>query len=357
MKTKMLRNTALGALAATACLWAGLWAGGAHAQANLTAETSSPGNSPHLSIVHMADVLAKDGIANLQVQEGQTLTNSLINVAEGKTDMAALPLILHFLLDKGRGPYSKQGKNGAKLAANVRALYPYNAGAYGLIASESKHITKWADIAGKTVFNGPPRGAALVNARQTIQVNTGFKDGEQYKGYQVNWGQLSNILVDGSVDAFVLPLTFPSQRVVIALSAGNVNIVSTPKKVFESDAFQRILAAPGNIPIQVKWDDMGYGADQGVKLISEDGVFRGLGTAFADIVNKNMSFDLAKAITAAYIKSIDALKAKAPYAKNIGIANLDPKASGFCGPLSLKYHPGAVAAWEEAGYKVPDCAK
>lgn len=353
MKTKMFRNTALATVAAITTLWAGA----VHAQANLTAETSSPGNSPHLSIVHMADVLSKDGIANLQVQEGQTLTNSIINVAEGKTDMAALPLILHFLLEKGRGPFSKQGKNGAKLAANLRALYPYNAGAYGLIAHESNNITKWADIAGKTVFNGPPRGAALVNARQAIQLNTGFKDGEQYKGYQVNWGQLSNILVDGSVDAFVLPITFPSERVIVGLSAGNMNIVSTPKDVFEGEGFQRLFKAPGNIPIQVKWEDMGYGADMGVKLISEDGVFRGLGTAFTDIVHKDMSTDLAKAITAAYITSIDALKAKTPYAKNIGIANLDPTASGFCGPLSLKYHPGAVAAWEEAGYKVPDCAK
>jgi len=352
MKTKTIRTAAV-----AACLWAGLCVTVAQAQVNLTAETSSPGNSPHLSIVHMADVLSKEGIASLQVQEGQTLTNSIVNVAEGKTDMSALPLVLHFLLEKGRGPFSKQGENGAKLAANLRALYPYNAGAYGLIAHESKHITKWSDIAGKTVFNGPPRGAALVNARQAIQLNTGFKDGEQYKGYQVNWGQLANILVDGSVDAFVLPLTFPSERVIVALSAGSVNIVSTPKDVFEGKPFQKLLAAPGNIPVEVKWEDMGYGTEHGVKLISEDGVFRGMGTAFTDIVNKNMSTELAKAITAAYIRSMDDLKAKAPYARNVGIGNLDAKVSGFCGPLSLKYHPGAIAAWEEAGYKVPDCAK
>ncbi|AXS42774.1 C4-dicarboxylate ABC transporter substrate-binding protein [Breoghania sp. L-A4] len=330
---------------------------GAFAQANLTAETSSAGNSPHLSITHMADVLSEEGIASLQVQEGQTLTNSIINVAEGKTDVAALPLILRFLLEKGRGPFSKQGENGAKLAANLRALYPYNAGAFGLIAHESSNITKWEDIKGKTVFNGPPRGAALVNARQAIQMAAGFKDGEDYKGYQANWGQLANILVDGSADAFVVPLTFPSERVIIALSAGNVNIVSTPKHIFEGEAFGKLLKAPGNIPIVVKAEDMGYGEGQGVTLISEDGIFRGMGTAFADIVHKDMSTELAKAITAAYIKHIDDLKAKAPYARNIGVGNLDPDASGFCGPLSMKYHPGAVAAWEEAGYTVPDCAK
>ena len=41
-------------------------------------------------------------------------------------------------------------------------------GAYGLIALESEGIGSWSDLAGKNVWNGPPRGAALVNARQAI---------------------------------------------------------------------------------------------------------------------------------------------------------------------------------------------
>ncbi len=327
----------------------------ARAEMYLTAESSSPGNSPHLSILHLADIASEQGIANLQVQEGQTLTNSILNVAERRTDIAPMPLILGFLLSKGRGPYSKQGENGAALAANLRALYPYNAGAYGLAALESEGIGSWADLKGKTVYNGPPRGAALVNARQAIQMAAGLKDGEDYNGHQANWGQLAQLLVDGSMDAFVVPLTFPSERVSTMQAAGNVVIVSTPKDVFESDAYQKLFNAPGNVPIVVAWDDMGY--RDGVRLISEDATFRGVGTAFADIVNKDMSFDTAKALTAAYIAHMDRLKQKAPYAKNIGIANLDPKASGFCGVNPLKYHPGAVAAWEEAGYAVPDCAK
>lgn len=41
---------------------------GVHAQANLTAETSSPGNSPHLTTIHIAEVAGEAGIANFQVQ-------------------------------------------------------------------------------------------------------------------------------------------------------------------------------------------------------------------------------------------------------------------------------------------------
>jgi len=331
--------------------------GSAIAQANLSAETSSPGNSPHLSIIHMADFAGEAGIANLQVQEGQTLTNSVLNVAQGKTDIAPAPLVLAFLLDKGRGPYSKQGEAGAELAANLRALYPYNAGAYGLFALESSGIRSWDDVEGRTLFNGPPRGGALVIGRQTIQLNTGLKEGEGYIGKQVNWGQLANLLVDGSVDGFVTSMTFPSPRVTIASSAGKVNIISTPKAVFESSAYQKLLKAPGNVPVVLSGADMGYGPDSGVTLISEDGMFRGSGSAFADVVHKDMDKALAKSLVTAYIANMDRMKARAPYVANIGLGVLEADLSGFCGPLSLKYHPGAVEAWEEAGYTVPDCAK
>jgi TRAP-type uncharacterized transport system substrate-binding protein len=329
--------------------------GVSNAQVNLSAHTASPGGVPHLTIMHLSDVLGEEGVANLQVTEGQTLTNSLLTVAEGKIDISAMPIILTFLLDKGRGPFAKQGEKGAELAANVRALYPYNAGAFGLFALESANINSWNDIAGRTIFNGPPRGAALVNARQAIVLASGLKEGDDYKGVQANWGQLANILVDGSVDGFVIPLTFPSARVTVAQSAGSVKIISTPKEIFESEKYQKVFNAPGNIPIQVKWEDMGYG--EGVSMVSEDGVYRGLGTAFVELVHKDMSFDLAKAITATHISTLDKLKAKSPFAPNIGLAQMDASLSGLCGPSTLKYHSGAIAAWEEAGYKVADCAK
>ncbi|MDA1238850.1 MAG: C4-dicarboxylate ABC transporter substrate-binding protein [Proteobacteria bacterium] len=329
--------------------------GSSKAEVNLTTHTGTAGGAPFLTIMHLSDVLGEAGVASLQVTDSQTLTNSLITLAEGKIDMSAMPIILPFLLQLGTGPFAGQGAKGAELAANVQALYPYNAGAFGLIALETENITSYNDIAGKTIYNGPPRGAALVNARQAIVLASGLKEGEDYKGVQANWGQLANILVDGSVDGFVVPLTFPAERVTVLQSAGRVNLISTPKDIFESEAYQKVFNVPGNIPMEVKWEDMGYG--EGVTLVSEDGVFRGLGTAFVELVRTDMSFDLAKAITATHISTLDKLKAKAPFAPNMGLAQMSAKLSGLCGPSKLKYHPGAVAAWEEAGYKIADCAK
>lgn len=347
-------------LTQTALTIAGLALSGqmAMAQANLTVETSSPGNSPHLSTLHLADVLGRAGIANLQVQEGQTATNSMLNVAEGKSDIITAPTLLHFLLENGRGPFSAVGERGKEIAPNVKVLYTYNAGAYGLFTPVVSGIDSYDDIKGRTIWNGPPSGAALTVGRQTLQLGSGgLKDGDDYKGLQTNWGQLPTALVDGSAEAFMVPITFPSDRVVTALAAGNVNIISFPKAIWESEGMQKFLKAPGNSPVVIKGEDMGYGADSGVTLISEDGLFRSPGVPFATYARADLPDDVVKAIVAAYIESLPELKARSPYAGNVNFDVVDPEVTGLCNGLSLTYHPGAVAAWEEAGYTIPDCAK
>jgi len=328
----------------------------AQAAENLTGETAAPGGSIYLSMAHLAEVASEKGIANIQVADGQTLTNSIQNVAEGKSDISGTPYILPFLLSKGRGPYSKLGaEKGAELASNLRALYPVTLGVFGLYAFDSKGINGWEGLEGKNIYNGPPRGAALNNARSVIQLATGLKDGSGYKGIQVNWGQAVKTITDGSADAVVLPVLFPDSRITQALASGNMTLWSTPKEKFESAPFQKYLRAPGSAPFEIKVEEATQ--PDGTTIISEDDTFRGLATIGGDIVNKNMPFDLAKALTKAHIDTLDALKAKAPFAKHAGYGVVDSVKSGMCGANPLKYHAGAVAAWEEAGYKIDDCAK
>ena len=47
----------------------------AFAQANLSAETASPGGATHLSLAHMTEIAGTAGVANIQLADGQTLTN------------------------------------------------------------------------------------------------------------------------------------------------------------------------------------------------------------------------------------------------------------------------------------------
>lgn len=340
------------ALAASLCV-----ATGAHAQTVLSAETAAPNTTPGISIIALSEAAGKEGVADIQVSSGQTLTNSVQNVAEGKSDIAAAPFILPFLLSRGVGPYAGLGaEDGAALAANLAALYTYRISVQGLYAYDSSNIGGWDDLEGKTIYNGPPRGAALTNARLLIKLNTGMEEGSGYTGVQVNWGQAVKTIQDGSADAFVLPMSFPDPRVTAALASGDITIWSTPKAVFESEAFANVAKLPGTVPVEMPVADMGYG--DGVTVVSEDDMYRGPGTVGADIVNVSMDFDLAKALTAAFINNIESIyHPKSPFMPGTWHGETDPAITDMCGNNPIKYHPGAVAAWEEAGYTIPDCAK
>lgn len=347
----MSRIFALTAFAAAAA-----FAVSANAQQNLTAETASPGGVPHATITTLAELAAGAGIANFQVAEGQTLTNSLQNLAQGKTDVAAVPLILPFLLSKGAGPYGKLGKKkGAALVKNTAALYTYTYGGYGLYAYDSSSVKGWKDIKGKTIVNGPPRGAALNIARAIVRIVTGLSDKKDYKGVQSNWGQMVKTITDGTGDAMVLPITFPDTRILRSLGSGSITLWSVPNKAWNSKPMQRYLKAPGQTPWVV--DLKTVKPIKGLTVVSEDGMYRSPGTAGAEMVQTSMSFELAKALTKAALANVKKFTSKAPYMANIRIGVIDPATTGMCGAIPVKYHPGAVAAWEEAGKKVPDCAK
>lgn len=341
-----------------AALTAAFAATTASAQTILTAETAAPGGVGHFNLTHVAQIASEAGIANIQVLENQTLTDSVLNVAEGKSDISNTPAILPFLLSKNLGPYGglEDGK-GAELAANLRLMVPFNFSAHALYGFATSGVTSYDQLEGKTILNGPPRGGALANARAYLQGITGLEEGKGYNGVQVGWGQMTQAVLDGTADMNMLPIGFPDDSIVAASSAGVVNVISMPKDIFESDAFQNLMKAPGRAPVVIEDGDLGYGDNPNVRLISEDGVFRGVNIAGLMIVNAKVSDEVVKGMVSEYIRTIDNLIAKSPALTNAGIGLIDADKTAVCGNNPVKYHAGAVAAWEEAGYKIADCAK
>ena len=329
-------------------------ASSAFAQANLTAETASPGGAVHLSPAHMAEIAGTKGIANIQLAAGQTLTNSIQNVAEGKTDIAGTPYILPFLMSRGVGPYGSLGKEkGAELSSNLRAITPVTLGIFFLFAYDAKGINGWDDIEGRTIYNGPPRGGALTNARSMIQIITGLKDGEGYEGMQANWGQASSVISSGEPDAVVLPELFPGSRLTTVASAGKMTGWSMPKEVYEGEAMQKYMVAPGSAPFTMPIAELQATMGDDWSFVSEDDTFRAFATVGGLVVNKNMDDTLVYDLVSAYISTMDALKAKAPFGNTVAF---DEPMQGMCGANPVKYHPAAAKAWMEAGYKLEDCA-
>ena len=331
-----------------------LFGGAAGAQVNLTAETASPGGATHLSPAHMTEIAGTKGIANIQLADGQTLTNSIQNVAEGKTDIAATPYILPFLMSRGVGPYGSLGKEkGAELASNLRAINPFTLGIFLLYAYDAKNIDGWDDLKGRKIYNGPPRGGALTNARSMIQIVAGLKDGEDYEGLQVNWGQGTTLVTSGEPDAIVLPELFPGSRLTSVTAAGKMTGWSMPKAAYESEEMQKYMQAPGSAPVTMDIATLREKMGDDWTFISEDDTFRAFATIGGNVVHKDMDEQLVYELVSSYVASLDDLKAKAPYGDTVGF---DMPMQGMCGANPVKYHPGAARAWLDAGYKIEQCA-
>ena len=329
----------------------------ASAQVNLTAETASPSSAPGVSVIALSEAAAKYNVANMQVTTGQTLTNSVQNVAEGKSDVAAAPFVLPFLLSRAVGPYAKVGKEkGAELASKLAVLYTYRIACQGLYAYDSNNFPGYDGIKDARIFNGPPRGAALTNARDLVRLVTGLEEKKDYTGIQVNWGQAVKTIQDGSADANVLPMSFPDARMTAAMASGDMTIWSMPIETFEGEQFGKFTKRPGTVAVKLPIADMGWTG--GVTVISEDDNFRCPGTVGGEIVNTAMDFDTAKALTKAFLDGLDDIfMVKAPFMPNSWHGETDVALTDMCGLNPMKYHPGAVAAWEEAGYTIPACAK
>ncbi len=350
----MLKTLHTAALAVTAALTAST----AFAQVNLVSNTAGAGTTAGLTATALVEYASDRGIANIQLKDGQTGTNYIQALAEGKIDIANGPFILPFLLTRAAGPYASLGKErGAEIGPNVQLLYPFTLSIFTMYAYDAKGISGWDDLKGRKVLNGPPRGAATTNSRALIQLFGGSKFDEDYESVTVSWDQAAASVIDGTADAAVIPAMFPGPRVTRAGAAGAMSIYSLPKDVYETEGGQKLLNKPGSTAFSIPVAELQASLGDGWTVVSEDDTFRGMAVTGGDFVNKSMDENLAYELTKAHIENIDTHKELAPFMASLNFGVLDTKVAGLCGPNPVKFHAGAVRAWEEAGYDVPDCAK
>ncbi len=333
----------------------------ASAQTTLTAETTTPGSTPHYIDSTLAAVLDSAGVATMQITEGATLTNSVQAVAEGRLDMAPAPLILPFLLSKGIGPYSGIGPDaGAKLASNIRVIF-FNAGSAQILGYyNSNPIEDVRDLSGKRIWNGPPRGAALTSGRAMVRLLSGLKDGEGYEGIQTAWPDTVPAITGGGVDAWTIPEGLPSGRQIAISAAGGITIHDVPSDLLASELGQQILKAPGHAPysLPIKEFRNAY-AGNDITVVVDDDSFDSFATAFGQIVPAGMDEQLVYDIVTAFLEGEERFNTgspRGPFAR-ISFGDIDGVSQGACGAVRVKMHPGAIRAYEDAGHNVADCLR
>ena len=126
-----------------------------------------------------------------------------------------------------------------------------------------------------------------------------------------------------------------------------------PKAVYEGEAMQKYMKAPGSAPFTIPVAELKAKMGDDWTFVSEDDTFRAFATIGGNVVHKDMDDDLVYKLVSAYVATLDDLKAKAPYGETV---SFDDPMLGMCGLNPIKYHPAAARAWREGGYKLDDCA-
>lgn len=286
-----------------------------------------------------AQFAAEEGIG-LQVVLGQTLTRSALKLAAGRIDMAVVPPPALAAMTRGAGPYAQQGKQAAKLADDVRALFGFPGGTMHAIVWADSGIETWADITDKRVYIGPPAGAASGQIQGMIEVGTGgMTAGDGYEGIRAPWGAAQQSFQDGQYDVYVALAAVGSQALNELSLQREIRILGLDPALIGTDAWiaaqERGALTEAAIPAGTY-----SGQDNG------DDNLTTMATSMMMAVHKSMDDDTAYALTRAYWENLGAMMNANALMRSI---NPDQPFDGMNAPL----HPGAVRYYTEAGIDIP----
>ena len=318
--TKTLAAGALGSL-----LMAPAWADRVSMEAATT--NSVVGLMPQTMAPHWG----KAGV-DVELALDQTLTKSLLKMAQGSLDASVVPPPAYGNLVKGAGPYKALGDKGAELAGNVRSLFGFAASVYHPVVWADGGVGTWAQAKGKRVFVGPPAGAANAQIRTLVKTASGLEDGKDYEGIKAPWGTATQGFKDGQFDVFITPVGMGAQALVELGLSRKFRLLSLDPNAEPPKGLGMVKAKipAGTYPGQANQEDV-YSWQ----------------TVMMMMASKNMSDDTAYKLVKTYFDQIPSMRKNNAQLKDL---SADQRFAGVIAPL----HPGAVRYYKEQGVSIPD---
>lgn len=303
-------------------------------------ETAGVGGPVHTVFVAFSNQAGK-GDVSIQVNAGQTLTKSMLKGARGEIDFFSTVPSLVGLMAGQKAMYAKI-EEAPELATNLRSIVGFEAGAYHPVTLAGSGIESWEDIKGKTVFTGPPSGAASATSEAIIKIITGYEAGTDYDAVRLSWGEGYTALADGKIDLMMRPAEIGSANIERFGLSGEFRILSIPDDVTTGEAMQKLFGRPGRGMKQ--FDGSVYKGQLTEGTITALGFFQFIGT------HAGVSDDVVYNATKAFWENIDEVHNTAFFLKEV---SLDTAFVSVNVPL----HPGALRYYEEAGVSIPEALR
>ncbi|MFT7595305.1 MAG: TRAP transporter TAXI family solute receptor [Paracoccaceae bacterium] len=197
--------------ATAATFAAGLMASGAAAEI-YKVTSIAPGMSPFVVNTAIAKVVNNhvDDV-DFQVRATGAATKHMIDAATGSVDFLFGSPTINWLLVNQIGPY-KKFTNGPELEAEVGMIFSYQIGPYHYVTRADSGIETLEDMRGRTVFAGPPGGAAKGVVLRNIKAVTGL-EATDMKVQEYGFDAAIQAFQDDKIDVIVLPTNVPSPAI------------------------------------------------------------------------------------------------------------------------------------------------
>jgi len=300
-------------------------------------ETAGVGDPAHTMFVAFANEAGKAGV-EIQVNAGQTLTKSMLKGGRGEIDFfSTVPSLVNLMAGQKR--MYENVDDAPEAAKNLRAILGFKAGAYHPVTLAGSGIESWDDLKGKTVFTGPPAGAASATSEALIKIITGYVAGEDYTAVRLAWGEGFAALSDGKIDMMVRPAEVGSAKIEQFGLSGEFRILSIPEETVGSDEMQALFGRPGRGMLH--FDGGLYKGQLTGGEITALGFTQFIGT------NVGVADDVVYNATKSFWDNLDEVHATAFFLQDV---TPDTAFTSVNVPL----HPGAVRYYDEAGISIPD---
>lgn len=310
--------------------------GSVSAAALFKGHAGNPTGPTFVPIVTFAKQAEKAGV-RIEVNAGKTLTKSLIALARGKIQFVPVIPSPYVWLGQQKRMYKKV-KDGKNLQANVRSIFGYLSGTFHPITFASTGIKSFADIKGRSVYTGPPGGAATAAQEDLIRAVTGYEPNKEYKAIRLSWGQGQNAMRDGKLDVYFKPAQIGAASIQELALKSPIRLLSIPDSTLQNPLFKRIIKRPGRgVAMVEKTSYKGLANESDIRMIAAEHFLA---------TNRMVESDVVYKAVKSFWNNL-----KDVHATALSLQSISKKAAFTA--IEAPLHIGAYRYYKEAGFDIP----
>ncbi|KPQ21959.1 MAG: hypothetical protein HLUCCA24_00705 [Rhodobacteraceae bacterium HLUCCA24] len=278
----------------------------------------------------------------VQVNASGSAAQHMLSAARGELDFFMSSTILYHHMSNGTAMYSGI-ENAPELAQELRGIFNFPVGAWHALVYADAGIDSLDDIAGKTVFLGPPSGGATDFTQAIVEGATGLTAGDDFEVAKMGFQAAQQGFQDRRIDVLIFPSLVPGAYVQQLALTNDLKLLSLADEDFDKPGVQQAMAAPGRSREVIAPEDYdGALANEGEVLTV--GAWIGVGARTA------LDEEFVYQATKAFWENIEDLHAQGPAFRSI-----TPETG--LREINMPLHPGALRYYEELGLEIPADAR